>query len=267
MKTVSVSKLYGCNYSVNVVNSLRQYWRAHKTFDCIGEPKAKNMLLYLDGCKARYTMKDKSKLYAPSGSLVYIPQNCEYHVGFYDFENSLSNTVGINFYIYDEAGEPFVLSDSILIFDSINCKDTVEKINSAGEGSVICYGIMKAGVYTLLSQIGEENKIPHKFRIIEKGIRNLEKDLSPDISISDIAKMCNVSEIYFRRLFKEYAGISPVEYRIKSRIDRAKLHLEYSGLSIGEIAGLLGFTDVSYFCRQFRKYIGMTPLKYRLQCK
>ena len=91
----------------------------------------------------------------------------------------------------------------------------------------------------------------------------MEENPSQNLSINEIAKMCNVSEIYFRRLFKEYSGLSPVEYRIKRKIEKAKSYLDYDNLNISEIADILGFTDTAYFCKQFKAHTGTTPLNYK----
>ena len=91
----------------------------------------------------------------------------------------------------------------------------------------------------------------------------MEENVSQECSIGQIARMCNVSEIYFRRLFKEYSGLSPMEYRLKRRIERAKNYLAYEDMSVAEIAELLGFVDTAYFCKQFKAYTGVTPLGFK----
>ena len=101
-----------------------------------------------------------------------------------------------------------------------------------------------------------------KYSIISKGIYALENTCVNDIKISDLAKKCNVSPIYFRKLFKEYAGISPMEYKLNALIAQAKQQLVYSDKSAGEIADNLGFSSASYFCRIFKKNTGLTPLQY-----
>ena len=75
--------------------------------------------------------------------------------------------------------------------------------------------------------------------------------------------MCNVSEAYFRRLFKVYSGMSPVEYRTVSKICRAKQYLEDDELTVSEIADKLKFADTSYFVKQFKRATGKTPNEYR----
>lgn len=264
METIPLSELYSYNYSLEVLNALKQFWVNTKTFSCINSPKKTNMLTYLDNLKGEYTLKNGKKIIAGKGSLVYAPIGSEYTVRFFDFESNLSNTVGINFFIFDSFGESFILDNEIIVFSDVEAKLLVEKIDSSSESLSPSPAIMKAGLYdifTLLSK--KQNRISKKFEPIKKGIEYLETDVSQALSISDVAKLCNVSDIYFRKLFKEYSGTSPIEYRLTSKIEKAKNYLIYENLNVDEIADILGFTDSSYFCKQFKKHIGTSPLQFR----
>jgi AraC-like DNA-binding protein len=75
--------------------------------------------------------------------------------------------------------------------------------------------------------------------------------------------MCNVSQNYFCRLFKEYSGITPQDFLLKAKLSKAKIALKETSLSVFEIAEQCGFQDASYFCRIFKKKTGVSPLKYR----
>ncbi len=266
MKIIPLSELYHYNYSLDVINALKQFWVNSKAFSCINSPKKTNMLTYLDNLKGEYTLKNGKKIIAGKGSLVYTPIGSEYSVRFFDFENNLSNTVGINFFIYDAYGENFILDNEIAVFSGIDVRLPVEKIDSSSESLSPSPAVMKAGLYdifTLLSK--KQDRISKKFEPIKKGIEYLETDISQTLSINEIAKLCNVSEIYFRKLFKEFSGRSPMEYRLTSKIEKAKKYLIYENLNVEEIALLLGFTDASYFCKQFKRHTGMSPMLYKNQ--
>ena len=71
------------------------------------------------------------------------------------------------------------------------------------------------------------------------------------------------SESNLRVKFKDYMGISPNEYRTKSRIEKAKNLLATSQMSVKEITYLLGFYDESYFYKVFKTETGITPKEYR----
>ena len=101
-----------------------------------------------------------------------------------------------------------------------------------------------------------------RFSVISKGIAYLENDAKQELSIKEIAEMCNVSENHFRTLFRQYAGVSPVKHRTSRQIEIAKRLLE-TGYNISETAEQLGFSDVPYFSRVFKAETGITPSKYK----
>jgi AraC-like DNA-binding protein len=85
------------------------------------------------------------------------------------------------------------------------------------------------------------------------------------LNVSYLAKLCGVSEVYFRRLFLNSFGVSPKEYLIQKRIDYAKILLKSGHFSIHEIAALCGYTEPCHFSREFTKRVGIPPSQYFYQ--
>lgn len=71
---------------------------------------------------------------------------------------------------------------------------------------------------------------------------------------------------YLNHLFKKNYKISPIQYLIGVRIDRAKKLLCFADKPIGEIAAEVGFSTPVYFSEMFRKYQGMSPREFRNIC-
>lgn len=273
MNVHSVDELYNYNFSINVVNAMNVHWHTQESFNCINSPKKVNMLLYLDECSAEYTLKNGKKLYAHSGDITYTPVGSEYSIRFYDLKTPQSGTYGINFFLFDPENQPFRLCDNHLkifhIGDGYNYKLLFSKVVMHSEAAVPCYGKMKAGIYDILLNLSAAQKLNrfNRYELISAGILYMEENIDQELSISEIADMCNVSETYFRRLFREYSGLTPMEYRMVNKINRAKLHLEYDDLAISEIAEILHFTDTAYFSKQFKTRVGMTPMEYKKTVK
>ena len=82
-------------------------------------------------------------------------------------------------------------------------------------------------------------------------------------SVGEYAAMCHMSESRFEHVFKEATGISPLEYILGIRIERAKRLLETTDLRNQQIAEEVGFCDANYFSRAFKKRVGMSPANYR----
>ena len=70
-----------------------------------------------------------------------------------------------------------------------------------------------------------------------------------------------MSEVNFRRLFKEYTGMSPIDYRNDLRLKNAKNMLQSGEYNVTEAATASGFSNLSFFIRLYKKKYGHTPKK------
>jgi AraC family transcriptional regulator len=84
-----------------------------------------------------------------------------------------------------------------------------------------------------------------------------------NISLSELATLAEMSLHYFARSFKQQIGLSPHQYLIRSRIERAKQLLLQNDLTVVEIAHRVGFADQSHLCRHFKQLTGLTPKQWR----
>lgn len=91
--------------------------------------------------------------------------------------------------------------------------------------------------------------------------------LNNDISVKEAAAASNISEVYFRKLFKERFGVSPKSFIITSRIRHAVGLIENGYYSLSEIAEMSGFNDYKYFSTEFSRIMGVAPSKYRYNFK
>lgn len=270
MNTIPIETAYQRSYTATVLNVARQNWSNNATYNFIGNPKKQHLLLCFFDCSAIYTFKDGSELLVPRNSIVYAPEECEYKVNFTNCNaTGKYNCIGITFKLYDEDNLPFCFDRNIKIYTINNPSSIIENFHALSENyQYAIHAPMKiAGLfYILLSDIGryyhaKQNILP-KYNVIAKGIITLENTRVNDIKIGDLARMCNVSPIYFRKLFTEYAGVTPMEFKLNALIAQAKHQLIYSDKSIGEIADYLGFSSATYFCRIFKKKTGFTPMQY-----
>jgi AraC family transcriptional regulator len=87
--------------------------------------------------------------------------------------------------------------------------------------------------------------------------------LDQDIKLADLAALLTMSRFHFSHLFKLSIGISPYQYLLQQRIERAKQLLKQSDQSIMNIAFLCGFNSHSHLSKQFRQFTGITPKTFR----
>ena len=84
-----------------------------------------------------------------------------------------------------------------------------------------------------------------------------------DIDFEQIAKSVNLSTSRLRHLFTLEAGMSPSHYVRLVRLRRARRLMLQTFLSVKEVMGESGFSDVSHFVRQYKRVYGETPSQTR----
>lgn len=98
---------------------------------------------------------------------------------------------------------------------------------------------------------------------IKSALEFIANHYSEKISITQLAHLAGFSENYFMNLFRQYVGMSCVQYINHYRIQEAAHALEETTRSVSEIAMLNGFDNISYFNLQFKRSFGMTPREFR----
>ena len=87
--------------------------------------------------------------------------------------------------------------------------------------------------------------------------------LDRKIRTADLAGLVGYTEYYLTEKFKKETGVSISQYVRFAKIERAKVLLESTDMSVREIADKLAFNTVNYFIQSFRDTTGYTPAQYR----
>ena len=116
--------------------------------------------------------------------------------------------------------------------------------------------------YRLLWQIDESySKIPVKYKKLQAALSEISERYAENEKIEYYAELCGMSEVNFRRLFREYTGQSPVDYRNELRLNHARIKLQSGEYNVSEAAVTSGFSNLSFFIRLYKKKYGHTPKK------
>ena len=83
------------------------------------------------------------------------------------------------------------------------------------------------------------------------------------MSLEKLADHLNITPEYACTCFKKHMGISLMKYSKKIKVDRAKILLLTTNMSILDIAFTLGFYDQSHFSKTFKYFEGVSPSKFR----
>jgi len=98
---------------------------------------------------------------------------------------------------------------------------------------------------------------------LRRVVAYIDARLGGPISLDDLANIAGVSRFHFHRQFRKSIGVTPREYVLRARIERAKGLLTESDLTVGEVSGAVGFADQSHFSNIFRRLTAMTPRSFR----
>lgn len=94
-------------------------------------------------------------------------------------------------------------------------------------------------------------------------ISYMEKHYQEPVSLQQLSDAVSCNSQYLCRSFREIAGMSPIQYLIAYRIEKACSLLAHTPRTITEIALDCGFDNISYFIRKFKAVKGCTPKEYR----
>jgi len=129
---------------------------------------------------------------------------------------------------------------------------------------VICTGI----ILQIIGQLYNEHSIKDadftKMQRIEKAVEHLKQHYgNPDLQISNLANIVNMSEKHFRRLFSDIYHKTPYAFLQEFRINKAEILLLNTTKSISDIAQQCGFSDIYSFSHSFKKHNNVSPVEYR----
>lgn len=120
--------------------------------------------------------------------------------------------------------------------------------------------------YNMISRL--DNELSNSNNLLIPAVDYLSKSFSnANITNKLLAEKCHISEVYFRKLFFEQYKVTPKQYIIDLRINKAKQLLTDGILKIGTVSENCGFSNQYHFCRVFKEKTGLTPTDFTKQNK
>ena len=127
--------------------------------------------------------------------------------------------------------------------------------------NVLAVNLLRQHAITRSQVLTYEGGLPP--RQLQQVLDYIDAHLDRDLRLADLAVLLDMSQFHFSRLFKQSLSVSPHQYLIQQRLERAKQLLKQTDQSILEIALDCGFNSHSHLSRQFRQVTGMTPKAFR----
>lgn len=231
------------NYTITNVGFLRIVRPANHHFE-YKTGKERYSFIYIEDGEMEYTFtNDKSSIVLNKDSLLYIPEYYPYYATYLKDDTTVRMfTFQIEGTLPEFLNNPFTLQspDISSAFNSVNNQNTL---------------LIYSNIYKLLYILEDESTyIPVKFRKIVPAVNQIKQKYFENHKMSYYAELCNMSESNFRKLFREYTSMSPIEYRNKIRIVQVKRLIDTEGYSVSEAAYITGFNNISFFYEIYNRY-------------
>jgi AraC-like DNA-binding protein len=96
-------------------------------------------------------------------------------------------------------------------------------------------------------------------QIIQKACFLIRENVDTEFDLKEFAEINSIGYSYFRKMFKKYTGLPPIQYQLDLKIMRGREILLTTNKSVKEISYGLGFQSAYYFSRAFKKKLGVSP--------
>lgn len=113
------------------------------------------------------------------------------------------------------------------------------------------------------SAVGPATASRSELRIAHAVTQFVQAHLGNHLTVADLARACGLGLTSFSSAFRDATGTTPHRYLRRARIERACELLRTTGLSVREVAEVVGFRGQGHFCTAFTEERGLTPSAYR----
>ena len=196
-----------------------------------------------------------NKFISDKDHAVILPQGQSYSI----YGDKTGSFPVINFTCAD------ILCDTVISLPIDNSKSYMKDFNRLQSLSLFGENRteMMSIFYHMLHRLSSQNS---SCQVILPAIKYLEINYqNPNLTNKKLAEQCKLSEVYFRRVFTNYYNMSPKQFLIDIRINKAKQLLSEGAMKINVIASNCGFSNQYHFCRIFKEKTGLTPTEYMKQ--
>ena len=140
------------------------------------------------------------------------------------------------------------------------------KLNHAREIAML--GYLYLFLSTLIEEADVKETTDYKQEYVHKAIEYVEMNYSRSITVKNMAEHVGLNRSYFSNLFKGLINISPENFLIQYRVNKAcELLKQHSNLRIADISRSVGYEDQLAFSKTFKKVKGFSPSEYLVNSK
>jgi len=146
------------------------------------------------------------------------------------------------------------------------CFEEMRKASELKKGKELrLQGLLAIFLSELIEKSHVDEAIDNNYKelYIKKTLNFIETNFSRSVTVSKLAQNIGLNKNYFSAFFRENMGMSPQQYLIKFRMNRARELMNNASLTISDIARSVGYNDPLGFSKIFKKTMGVSPKDYR----
>ena len=118
------------------------------------------------------------------------------------------------------------------------------------------------------NNLPKEDTYDYPYKIyVNQAVDYIQRNFKNNIRINDLAGYIGIDRSYLTNIFKNVMNVSPQEYLLKYRMEKAEMLLKNSDNKINTVAALVGYSDPLSFSKMFKKCKGVSPTEYRENLK
>ena len=223
--------------------------------------------------------RDRTKVYLAERAMLSMVRN-----GDINYQSALTQSSQMSPGVPVRGKDPLQQARvSIIVFTSLVCRAAMEgglspeiayplgdsyieaAINSRDTGEL--NALAMSMYHDFIYQVHQLHRNPDYSPAIQKCCDYIEFSLDRPISIHALAVLTGYTDYYLTNKFKKETGVPLFLYIRNAKIDRAKLLLETTDLSVRDISDRLAFSSPNYFIKCFHELTGDSPAQYRQKQK
>lgn len=146
------------------------------------------------------------------------------------------------------------------------CVEEMMGFDTAGPGNEL---LLQGMLYTFLGWIAQSAQSTARrsretgAEYVELATEYIRNHFQEDLTVAKLARYVGLNRSYLTTVFQNTVKVSPQQYLMRFRMERAARMLQEESLTVGEIARSCGYPDPLTFSKAFKRTLGMTPSQYR----
>lgn len=244
-----------------VITELREAYTVYSESGTKGRRESRTLwaIIYKYEGQTVYSQGERRIVSSPSTPVI-IPKGATYdweciesgHFSVIEFDSDMTDTDIHSFSI--SRGDKLLREMKETEY-KINAKKPLHRLDAMQD----TYGV-------LISLLRSEQKkyLPSdKTALLTPALDHIAKHYTERITNAELSSLTGVSDTYFRKLFTEAMGESPISYVNSLRIKKAKEMLLFDSSTVSDVAKSLGYPSIYDFSRAFKRRVGISPSAFR----